>query len=327
MSSQIIIDHSQFDESFVPSVMAASSLPQKVGGYIEELIDTAEVIIGDFVIDATGSMWDVRKAVVEGYSKMHNFLNATSERRKFQIARTQFNTQIWEDHSFLPVINELDPSQAFPVMKANDYQPGGMTKLYEAVQWAIASCEYYLKAIQQSKAATVTRIVLPIVSDGFDNQSAKGIQEEIVNFVKGRSMSELWSFQFYGIADPDIVAYVVSELGMSYHQMQAPEQLLLADRMFKAMACGNDPEMEAIIANHANFTPGIGGLGFKPEWVMTQEATPEAVAEAFGTKISSSFVAASKGLFTAKSGTLATAVATPVDTGDGSDEDENQGVF
>lgn len=327
MSSQIIINPDDFDQQFIPELMAASSLPANVGGYIEDLIDTTEIVIGNIIIDSTGSMKYVREAVVDGYARMHNFLKATSERRKFQVARTMFNNNIWEAHSFLPVINEFEPDRAFPVMPLDEYTPGGLTKVFDAFLWGAASCEYYMKAVQKSKQATVTRIVQQLVTDGFDNMSKDGSQAKIIEFVKKRKTSELWSFQLFGIADPDLVKYVAQELGITYSTLDTDEKLELADRMFKAFACGNDAEMEAIIAEFSNFEAGIGGLGFKPEWVMTERANAESVAETFGTKMSSSFVAGSNGLFTANSGSLQHAVTVPVDVDSDANENKDQGVF
>lgn len=315
---QIILDPKDFDSEFVPTIAQQTQMPQKVGGYIEEYIDTPTVILGVLLIDETGSEAANRDKIIAGCNMHFDYLRKSKERRKIQLEVITFGTKPRIVQEFRPLINEADPTKAIQDLTRASYNPGGNTAFWDAMRFGLGRAEYFRKAIHTSKEAEVERVVFLATGDALDNWSDETALSEVRDFIVKRSGSELWSIQFFGIADPVYVADVAIHMGHDrrafLEKTSVDDQLAFADRMFKGFIGGGDPDMEKAIYESCDkkdkhFVPGVGGVGLRRDLVMTVNNDPASIYDLFGTKMSSSFTAGSAGAVTTKAGSVSQAVA------------------
>lgn len=284
------------DLSMVNSAIAASNLPQSVITYAQQAeAQEGEAVVGVLVVDASGSMEEVRQATVDGLQLFREALMKSHERRKMHIRVILFNNKSapWEPHGpGSPFLTLLDGDDAFmPEITLSFFRPNGLTALYAAVQEGVAAVDLLARALKE-EGYDVRRVVA-VVSDGFDNRSPAAVLAQLRAFVQRCVLQEGWAFLFFGLISETLLRLVADEMGMTVPTDPA-EREAFSERIFRCIACKSDAEIEKAILR-IDRESVLGGMGFPDSMVMAFPQDPENVRDAIGVKLSSTFVKASSG--------------------------------
>ena len=192
------------DQQQLIASVAGNNLPSSVVAYAQQAEGSeGEAVAGVIVIDGSGSMQKVRKAVIEGFNTLRKVLRTSHERRKMHLRVIIFNSKVnaWEPYgSASPFLTPLegDPSE-LPEFTDVVYVPYGATALYKAALEGLAAVEILAKEFED--AGYDVRRVIAVISDGFDNMSSKEDLAQLRKAVQRRTFLEKYTFLFYGIID------------------------------------------------------------------------------------------------------------------------------
>ena len=147
----------------------------------------AENVHAAILIDRSGSMNGLASDVIGGYNEFienQGNLQATGE---FVLTAVQFD----DDEPF-KVIHDAAPLSSVPSMTSADYQPRGLTPLFDALGTLI-------KTIEKRVAASIVpedQIVV-VFSDGLENASNEWTREALFKLITKKE-NEGWTFIFNG---------------------------------------------------------------------------------------------------------------------------------
>jgi hypothetical protein len=143
---------------------------------------TANKTLINYIIDESSSMSNIANQVRTGFIEYVDELkkNATGE---ISLTLTKFNTR------------ETTPYVAKPIEEITsiDYQPGGMTALYDAIANTVKRVE--------SQVDDNVNVITVIMTDGAENSSREATEKD-VNALITAKQKENWTFVFLG-ADQD----------------------------------------------------------------------------------------------------------------------------
>jgi uncharacterized protein YegL len=133
-----------------------------------------------FVIDRSGSMQSIKTETIGGF-------NAFVEEQKKIPEKATFS-MIQFDHQYDVVHDQID-IQAVPLMTDENFQPRGMTALYDAVGMTIGS---------NMKAKKNEKTLMVILTDGQENASKEFSYEKVQDLIKEAQTDHNWEVMFIG---------------------------------------------------------------------------------------------------------------------------------
>ena len=168
-------------------------------------------VLVNFVLDASGSMQSLTQGTVDGFNE---FLQGQVDQTEgdVYVSLTLFNTNF--DVRFVAV-----PAAEVPKMKVgaptpfgargwgdsfikqarsglNEYQPGGMTALFDGVGVAVTGVEEWLR----THPSFTGKVVTVIWTDGGENSSKRYNQASINELIQTKQ-NQGWIFQFMGTGE------------------------------------------------------------------------------------------------------------------------------
>jgi len=146
----------------------------------------------NYIIDESSSMSGIANQVRTGFVEYIDELKKNAD-GEISLTLTKFNTR------------EVTPYVAKPIEEITslDYQPGGMTALYDAIANTIKRVE--------SEVDSNTNVITVIMTDGQENSSREATEEDVNALITAKQKGN-WTFVFLG-ADQDAWA-TASRLGM-----------------------------------------------------------------------------------------------------------------
>lgn len=135
------------------------------------------------LIDESGSMHNQKSDVVDGINTMINSQRKLQE-TNIMMDIIKFNTQV--NHYISKRLSDI------PCFTLNDYEPNGMTSLYDAVGIAI------------NKYKNETGVTMIITTDGMENSSREYKLEDMKSLINEQEKTKNWKF-IYLSEDPTTV--------------------------------------------------------------------------------------------------------------------------
>lgn len=139
------------------------------------------------VIDKSGSMDLLRETVVEAYNAFCK--NLQSESGDVRVTLTSFDTQI--NHVYI-----AQPLATIAPLRFSEYEPDGMTALYDAVAHAALETDRRLTA----EGRMDERVLLAVITDGQENSSTDYDASTLAKLVEHFEERGNWTFVYLGAA-------------------------------------------------------------------------------------------------------------------------------
>lgn len=155
-----------------------------------------------FIIDQSGSMMPLREQTVQGFNRL-------LEEQKQQRGIGHLST-LFFDTDFVWVHQHQELSGIRP-LQMTDYQPRGMTALYDAIGMAIQAAKRHQKSMPKFRRPNQTLFV--IMTDGYENASREYTLPMIRKMITKAQKKKGWTFLFLG-ADLD-AQQMAGEMGMN----------------------------------------------------------------------------------------------------------------
>jgi len=170
------------------------------GGKSPQPTDTTNKVLVNVILDRSGSMQPIRDATISGYNEYLNSLRA-DKNSEYNISLIQFDSE--HDGPSLTIKYADKPLGEVADLTPADYEPRGMTPLYDAIGECIRRVE------------TKGRLVITaIITDGMENASHEFTIDNIKALIAEKE-KEHWTFVFLGTG---IDSYAVSaSMGMPAH--------------------------------------------------------------------------------------------------------------
>lgn len=137
------------------------------GAGVDDLVGD-EVTLVIPVVDQTGSMDDHRDSVIQAFNDMIAALRDSKASDQILVSTWLFNEKPTLLHGYVGL------SQV-PALTRQNYQPGGLTALFDAVLDAFTGCVAYGQTLRNSGFRT--KIIVVAITDGEDNMSRHTISE------------------------------------------------------------------------------------------------------------------------------------------------------
>jgi len=150
----------------------------------EEAADARPVHVS-FLIDRSGSMSDVRDAVVDG-------LNDFVAEQKRVAGRCRFTLVQFDGEDPFDVVYDAQPIEDVPELAREQYRPRGMTPLLDAMGELITAADRRLEARRE-----VEDQVVAVFTDGLENASRTWTRGRLLQMVEER-IQRGWVFTYLG---------------------------------------------------------------------------------------------------------------------------------
>ncbi len=290
-------------QAAITTGLSASGLPSQIIQVAQTSPSAeGEAVVGVVIIDASGTMEPNRDAVIQAMNLFREAIMKSHERRKMSLMVIFFDSEVrvWkpfliknDDRSFLTAV-EGDP-YCIPEFTRDIYDPTSMTCLYEAVLEGLASIDLLSKAIEEEQGADCRRVAI-VVSDGFDNVSARGCLAQVCALVKARRLREDCVFIYYGLISSELREAIAEYLGIRVSTLTETERDELDQRIFSTVACGGDDKMQSAIKSVDSRTDlSNEGMGFLNNMVAVFPSDPDDIRKMLGVRMSSTFIKGSAG--------------------------------
>ena len=114
------------------------------------------------ILDRSGSMMPLREVAVQGYNETLDVIRAAQQQYNLEqqnlVTLTLFNHLVTD-------VYDCDTVQNLPNLLMQDYQPDGMTAMYDAIGLSLTKLQRKLNKLENATA------VVTIISDGLENAS------------------------------------------------------------------------------------------------------------------------------------------------------------
>jgi hypothetical protein len=137
-----------------------------------------------FVLDESGSMSHIAQAARDGFNKYLEEQVAHGGPTWWTL--TTFNTRTRTRFAVIP------GAEVRPL--GDDYSPGGMTALYDAVGRSVTKTRAYLESLGDERPSDV---IVVILTDGFENASRRWTSRQVFDLITEAEESG-WQFVFLG---------------------------------------------------------------------------------------------------------------------------------
>ena len=150
-----------------------------------------------FIVDQSGSMTGMEQQAIEGFNtqleKIQD-LEKTMPDQKFLCSLTFFNSEVQD-------VLKNEPVKQIELLSNNNYRPGGMTALLDAVGGSIDRIEkQFGKEIENDEIS----IVMVIITDGYENASKYFTYHMVAQNIVKLDETGKWTFSYLG-ADFDAI--------------------------------------------------------------------------------------------------------------------------
>ena len=150
-----------------------------------------------FIVDQSGSMTGMEQQAIEGFNtqleKIQD-LEKTMPDQKLLCSLTFFNSEV---HDVL----KNEPVKEIELLSSNNYRPGGMTALLDAVGGSIDRIE---KQFGQELENDEISVVMVIITDGYENASKYFTYHMVAQTIVKLDETGKWTFSYLG-ADFDAI--------------------------------------------------------------------------------------------------------------------------
>jgi len=133
------------------------------------------------VLDASGSMEDMKRSVLNGYNEYLDTLS--KEPAEVRLMQTQFSDGVRVEHGPLPLVT-------VPRLTNANYRAEGSTALYDGVGETITRLE--------KEAGAEDRVIVLIMTDGDENFSRRWKLPTLHAKIKEKTATGRWTFIFFG---------------------------------------------------------------------------------------------------------------------------------
>jgi hypothetical protein len=137
-----------------------------------------------FVLDESGSMGRIAQAARDGFNEYLEEQVAHGGPTWWTL--TTFNTRTRTRFAVIP------GAEVRPL--GDDYSPGGMTALYDAVGRSVTKTRAYLESLGDERPSDV---IVVILTDGFENASRRWTSRQVFDLITEAEESG-WQFVFLG---------------------------------------------------------------------------------------------------------------------------------
>lgn len=135
-------------------------------------IDSEEVTLVNVLIDASDSMHPYRNEVIKAYKEQFiDPLKKAKNADSILVSAWSFSA-VGHPKDNVRLIHGYTPVPQCPELTTKDYQPGGMTPLYDAVMKGVTGLVSYGQNLRDN--GTRTKSIVVILSDGWENASGVG---------------------------------------------------------------------------------------------------------------------------------------------------------
>ena len=159
-----------------------------------------------FVIDESGSMWNLAKDTIGGFNTV---LKDQKEADKENGTTTKVTTVLFDNKPHF--IHEGIDLNEVEELNEKSYSPNGGTALLDALGKAILSVGRRLRDMDESNRPG--KVMVTVITDGEENSSFEFRNEQIKNMIKHQEEKYSWIFNFIG-ANQDSFS-VASHLGFN----------------------------------------------------------------------------------------------------------------
>ena len=142
-------------------------------------------ILVNVLLDRSGSMSSCQATTIDGYNEYIKGLKADTK-TKYSVSLTQFDAPAADPELTVTYLNK--PLEEVPVLTTKEYEPRGMTPLYDAIG------EVLRRVADISKGRPVLDVIL---TDGMENASREFTQASIKALIKQKE-NEGHTFVFLG---------------------------------------------------------------------------------------------------------------------------------
>ena len=150
-----------------------------------------------FIVDQSGSMTGMEQQAIEGFNtqleKIQD-LEKTMPDQKFLCSLTLFNSEVQD-------VLKNEPVKQIELLSNNNYRPGGMTALLDAVGGSIDRIEkQFGKELENDEIS----VVMVIITDGYENASKYFTYHMVAQTIVKLDETGKWTFSYLG-ADFDAI--------------------------------------------------------------------------------------------------------------------------
>ena len=150
-----------------------------------------------FIVDQSGSMEGMEQETIEGFNTQLEKIQELEKQmpeQKFLCSLTFFNSTV---HDL--IINE--PVKQIELLNNNNYRPGGMTALLDAVGGSIDGIEkQFIESLKNDEMS----VVMVIITDGYENASRYFTYHMVAKKIANLDKTGKWTFSYLG-ADFDAI--------------------------------------------------------------------------------------------------------------------------
>jgi hypothetical protein len=157
------------------------------------------------ILDRSGSMDTISSDVIGGFNRF--VADQQREPGECRLTLVQFDDQY-------EVVYAGRPIAEAPRLSHDTFQPRGSTALLDAIGRTIDSTGARLSAV--SDAERPDRVLLVVITDGFENASARYTRERVFEMISRQQSVYSWSFLFLA-ANQDAIA-AAAAVGIAPHQ-------------------------------------------------------------------------------------------------------------
>lgn len=153
-------------------------------------VETTDPVHTWFLLDRSGSMSALHDAVVDGFNEFLSGQKA-KDGAALRLTVVQFDDQ--DPHE---VVVAAAPLAELGPLRPDQFQPRGMTPLYDAIGRMIAAAEHEV-ATRAEWGLPAEDVVVVIFTDGLENASREWDHRRIFDRIKAKQ-DEGWTFVFLG---------------------------------------------------------------------------------------------------------------------------------
>lgn len=147
--------------------------------------DFTEIVV---VLDRSGSMESRRDDVIGGY-------NAFVQEQKLAGPNAAITLVTFDDQS-IDTVQEHTPVLNLPSLNRDGYIPRGGTPLLDTLGKVINETGDYLRNLSEGQRPD--KVVVVVITDGYENASRKFTKEQISGMIKRQEKDYNWKFVYLG---------------------------------------------------------------------------------------------------------------------------------
>lgn len=158
----------------------------------------AKKIYNLLIVDESGSMCSIEKQAFDGINE--TLQTVIASQNKYKEMEQVVNLLLFDSDHQTFVYDNTPAADAKP-LKANQYNPGGCTPLYDAIGKGIAKVN--------ALATEEDNVLVTIITDGYENASHEYTLKMVKNLIE-KLKKQNWKFTLIGTDDLDVEGMAMS---------------------------------------------------------------------------------------------------------------------